>query len=149
MRIRIATTALGLTAAVLALPACSDRSGEANPASPSTARVGHHAGTGGETTALSAAELEARLLDENNLGTGYERKPQSTVRHADVTVLGCPALDELGGEAATGGSLDFPRKATASFTSRSGNGSEVSAWIHRVKVGLGTGKWEEVPADLG
>jgi hypothetical protein len=64
-----------------------------------------------------------RLLDESDLGEGYARKPEEPSRHDDVTVIGCPALEKLGSEAAVGGSLDFPRKAKASFTYAGGSDS--------------------------
>ncbi|MGW3660890.1 hypothetical protein ACWD6R_36910 [Streptomyces sp. NPDC005151] len=50
---------------------------------------------------MSSAALAKRLLDEHDLGEGYSRKPESTKRHDDVTVIGRPALAELG-EAAAG-----------------------------------------------
>jgi hypothetical protein len=125
VRVRIATTILGLTAVtVFTLPACSTHSNE--PRSVSSAGAGIPANNGQQTTPLSSAALEPLLLDESDLGAGYTRKPEGTTQHDDVTVLGCPALNQLGGDAATAGSLDFPRQAKASFTYTVGTSSEVS-----------------------
>ncbi|WP_326613369.1 hypothetical protein [Streptomyces scopuliridis] len=84
-----------------------------------------------------------RLLDENDLGTGYTRKPERPFGGDDVTVLGCPALDELGADAASGsaGGLDFPRCAKASFAHSSG--AEVTEELYSNAVGKlsdGTGR---------
>ncbi|MFI9755775.1 hypothetical protein [Streptomyces collinus] len=107
MRIRV-TLAIGLTAVtVLALPACSADTDEANPAP--SARSKKPATTGQTAAPLSSATLETRLLDERSLGMGYTRAPERPAQHDDVTVLGCPTLEALDGDAATGGSLDFPR----------------------------------------
>ncbi|OKI09383.1 hypothetical protein A6A06_01335 [Streptomyces sp. CB02923] len=127
MRVRVAT-ALGLTAlTVLALPACST---EAEPASTSSTHSRKQPGTADQHGApLPSAALDKRLLDVSDLGTGYTRKPERPAQHDDVTVLGCPALNGLGGDAATGGSLDFPRRAKATFTYGHG-GSEVSEELY-------------------
>ncbi|MEV7889456.1 hypothetical protein ACWD3I_45810 [Streptomyces sp. NPDC002817] len=79
---------------------------------------------------MSSAALAKRLLDEGDLGEGYARKAEQPGRHDDVTVTGCPALDDLGGDAAAGGSLGFPRRAKVSFTYASGTGSEVSEELY-------------------
>lgn len=47
-----------------------------------------------------------------------------------MTVIGCPALEQLGGDAATGGSLDFPNKAKASFLYSGDTGSEISEELY-------------------
>src|SRR5690606_11930632 len=65
---------------------------------------------------LSSAALESRLLGQSDLGSDYLPKPERPAQHDDVTVVGCPALSELGGDAATDGTLDFPHKAKADFT---------------------------------
>lgn len=122
MRVRVAT--------VLALPACSTDSSGAKPASSSAARAGNPADAGQKKTPLSSAALETRLPDEGDLGSGYRRKPERPSQHDDVTVLSCPALNELGGNAATGGSLDFPRQAKASFTYTGSSDSEVSEELY-------------------
>ncbi|RSS13979.1 hypothetical protein [Streptomyces sp. WAC08401] len=115
MRVRVATTALGITAALLAVPACStDTTGSKHQTSSS--RTGKPTEAAQEPAILSSASLESRLLDESDLGGGYLSKPEPPAQHDDVTVLGCPALSELGGDAATGGTLAFPHKAKADFT---------------------------------
>jgi hypothetical protein len=130
VRVRVAT-ALGLTAVtVLALPACSTDAGEAKPATSSAVRAGTPANGERQAASLSSAALEPLLLDESDLGSSYTRTPERPAQHDDVTVLGCPALDKLGGDAVTGGSLDFPRKAKASFTYSGGSDSEVSEELY-------------------
>ncbi|MFD5133992.1 hypothetical protein [Streptomyces olindensis] len=131
MRVRVATTVLGLTAVVLALPACSTNSNAAKSATSSATRAATSATPEGQTAPLSSAALETMLLDEGDLGTGYRRTPERLAQHDDITVLGCPALDNLGGDAATGGSLDFPRKAKVSFTyTGGGNSSAMSEELY-------------------
>ena len=131
MRVRVATTALALTAVtVLALPACSTYSSAGNPATSSVTRAATPATPKRQTAPLSSAALGPLLLDEGDLGSGYTRAPERPAQHDDVTVLGCPALDELGGDAATGGSLDFSRKAKASFTYTGGNSSAMSEELY-------------------
>ncbi|MEU4486631.1 hypothetical protein AB0H94_17390 [Streptomyces purpurascens] len=129
MRVRVATTALGITAALLALPACStDTTGTDHKAPSST--WAERPSVGVQTPAsLSSAALESRLLDQSNLGSGYLPKPESRAQHDDVTVIGCPALSELGGDAATGGTLAFPHKANAAFT-YGGSSSEISEELY-------------------
>ncbi|MFD5108996.1 hypothetical protein [Streptomyces cinereoruber] len=126
MRVRVATTALGITAALLAMPACSTG---AKPDTASSARTGKPTDATQKVVLLSSAALETRLLDESDLGSGYLRKPERPARHDDITVVGCPALSELGGDAATGGTLTFPRKAKATFT-YAGSTSEVSEELY-------------------
>ncbi|GHH95462.1 hypothetical protein [Streptomyces capillispiralis] len=116
MRVRVAITALGITAALLALPACSTDTTGAKHQTPSSARTGKLSGAVHKPAALSSAALESRLLDQSDLGSGYLSKSQRPAQHDDVTVIGCPALSELGGGAATGGTLTFPRKAKTAFT---------------------------------
>lgn len=119
MRHRTASTiVLGITAA-LALAACSPGAPEARPADSTPTRTHSPADNGRGDAVLSSPELASRLLGESDLGTGYTRKPERPAgSDDDVTVLGCPALDELGAEAATGsgGGLDFPHRAKAAFT---------------------------------
>ncbi|TQE30527.1 hypothetical protein Sipo8835_23160 [Streptomyces ipomoeae] len=144
MRVRVTTTVLGLTAVtVLALPACSTHSSEGKPAASSATRAGTPVNGERQTAPLSSAALERLLLDESDLGSGYTRTPQRPARHDDVTVLGCPALDKLGGAAATGGSLDFPREAKASFTYSGDSNSGVSEELYSDTAGKlsdGTGR---------
>ncbi|MFG2564699.1 hypothetical protein ACGFR6_04580 [Streptomyces sp. NPDC048567] len=125
MRVRVATTILGITAALLAVPACSADTAGTEPTTAPPARAAKPAS---DTTVLSSAALKTRLLDESDLGKGYLRKPERSAEHDDVTVIGCPALSELGGEAAIGGSLAFPRRAKMSFTY--GSSSEVSEELY-------------------
>lgn len=137
------TTALGLSAlTVLALAGCSTRTEPATTATSSSTSA-HQDGTAEASAPLSSAELKTRLLSESNLGEGYTRTPQPAVRHDDVTVIGCPALAELGGDTATGTSLSFPRKAKASFTYAGSSSSELSEELYsgsaaKLSQGIGT-----------
>ncbi|RYJ30553.1 putative secreted protein [Streptomyces sp. L-9-10] len=126
------TTALCLgTATVLVLTACSNGSARATDPTSFGSASGRQEGRNAPAAGpLSSAELTKRLLDEGDLGEGYARKAEQPGRHDDVTVTGCPALGELGGDAAAGGSLDFPRRAKVSFTYASGTGSEVSEELY-------------------
>ncbi|MFJ2021839.1 hypothetical protein [Streptomyces nodosus] len=129
MRVRVATTALGITAALLALPACStDTTGTKHQTS-SSSRTGKPSGAVQNPVALSSAALGSRLLDQSDLGSGYLPKPERPAQHDDVTVIGCPALSELGGDAATGGTLAFPHKAKADFT-YGNSSSEISEELY-------------------
>ncbi|MGW5868317.1 hypothetical protein ACWFRJ_39930 [Streptomyces sp. NPDC055239] len=117
MRVRIATTALGITAALLTVPACTTNTTGTKPDTTPSTRAGKPADAAQRATPLTSAALETRLLDQSDLGSGYLRKPERpAAQHDDVTVIGCPALNKLGGDAATGGTLTFPRKAKADFT---------------------------------
>ncbi|MGW3251401.1 hypothetical protein ACWDCX_12575 [Streptomyces fungicidicus] len=121
MRVRVAITALGITAALLAVPACSTDTTGSKHQTPSSRT--------GKPVALSSAALESRLLDPRDLGSGYLPKPERPAQHDDVTVIGCPALSELGGDAATGGTLAFPHKAKADFT-YGGSSSDISEELY-------------------
>ncbi|MFD4479471.1 hypothetical protein ACFWPU_25600 [Streptomyces sp. NPDC058471] len=116
MRVRVATTALGITAALLAVPACSTDTASDKPDTASSASPDRPAGAAQTAAPLTSTVLKTRLLDQSDLGSGYLRKQERTTQHDDVTVIGCPALSKLGGDAATGGSLAFPHKAKAAFT---------------------------------
>ncbi|WP_205613386.1 hypothetical protein [Streptomyces sp. S5] len=70
-----------------------------------------------------------RLLDPSDLGKGFLPKPCRPARHDDITVLGCRALSELGGDVATSGALDFPHKARADFT-YAGSSSGISEEVY-------------------
>lgn len=132
MRVRVATSALGFTAALLAVPACStDTTGSKHRTSSS--RTGTPTQAAQESAAFSSAALESRLLDSRDLGHGYLPKPERPVHHDDVTVIDCPALSELGGDAATGGTLAFPHKAKADFT-YGGSSSEFSEELYSDSV---------------
>ncbi|MER7778185.1 hypothetical protein ABTZ21_24810 [Streptomyces sp. NPDC096191] len=130
----LTTTALCLgTVSVLILTACSNGSTRAtDPTSSASASVsGRQEGRNGSAAEpLSSAALAKRLLDESNLGEGYARKAEQPSQHNDVAVTGCPAVGELSGDAAAGGSLDFPRRAKVSFTYANGTGSEVSEELY-------------------
>ncbi|MEV5843695.1 hypothetical protein AB0M32_17210 [Streptomyces sp. NPDC051985] len=129
MRVRVATTALGITAALLALPAGSTDAAGDQHKTPSAARTGKPSNGVQESAVLSSAALTSRLLDQSDLGSGYLPKPRRPAQHDDVTVIGCPALSELGGNAATAGTLAFPHKAKADFT-YSGSSSEISEELY-------------------
>ncbi|MFG2483422.1 hypothetical protein ACGFSI_11780 [Streptomyces virginiae] len=79
---------------------------------------------------MSSSALAGRLLAEADLGQEYTRKPEMTARHDDATVIGCPALEQLGGDAAAGGSLDFPNKAKIAFLYSGSTGSEISEELY-------------------
>lgn len=112
------TTVLSLSAlAVLTLAGCSHGSAvSSGPMSSPTVPVHSNGESAPGLAPLSATALAMRLLDESDLGGGYTHTPQRPARRDDVAVVGCPALAKLGGDAATGTSLAFPRKAKASFT---------------------------------
>ncbi|KQW17261.1 MULTISPECIES: hypothetical protein [unclassified Streptomyces] len=128
MRVRVATTVLGITAALLTVPACSTDTTGAKHATAASARTESPADTT-QAAPLTSAALKTRLLDQNDLGSGYLRKPERLTHHDDVTVIGCPALSELGGDAATGATLTFPRKAKTAFT-YGGSSSEFSEELY-------------------
>ncbi|AKA05133.1 hypothetical protein SAZ_23820 [Streptomyces noursei ZPM] len=126
------TTVVSLSAlAVLFLAGCSTGStSAADSTSSPSASVRQEGNNASAPAPLSSAALSKRLLDESDLGEGYTRKPEQPKRHDDVAVTGCPALDRLGGDAAAGGSLDFPRKAKASFTYAGGSDSAVAEELY-------------------
>ncbi len=133
MRVRATTTALGITAALLAMPACSTDTAGTKPDTAPPADTERPADTAQKAGVLSSAKLEARLLNGSDLGSGYLRKPERPAQHDDITVVGCPALSELGGDAATGGTLAFPRKANAAFT-YGGSSSEIDEELYSDSV---------------
>ncbi|MGW8452547.1 hypothetical protein [Streptomyces niveus] len=143
MRVRVSiSTVLGLTAA-LTLTACSPSGTEVRPAAGSSASTDTPAENDHDDSVLSSPELASRLLGESDLGDGYTRKPERpSGGDDDITVLGCPALEELGSDAATGsGGLDFPHRAKAAFT-YTGNG-EVTEELYSgagSKLSDGTGR---------
>ncbi|MGW4441983.1 hypothetical protein [Streptomyces sp. NPDC004682] len=143
MRVRVAATTFGITVALLAVPACSTSTTESSTGADPSSRARKQSTTVQNTPLLSSAALEARLLDERDLGSGYLREPEHPSRHDDVTVLGCPALNKLGGDAATGATLAFPRKAKTAFTYARGNNSEVSEELYSdspTKLSAGVGR---------
>ncbi|MGW1866165.1 hypothetical protein ACWCPS_11465 [Streptomyces mauvecolor] len=123
---RSTTTALGAVFAALALSGCASHAAPAGSAAPAH-RGG---GTPSASAPLSSAQLNQRLLNESDLGEGYIRKPEPARRDDDVTVIGCPALEKLGANAATGSGLDFTRKTKASFTYTGSSSSEIGEELY-------------------
>ncbi|MEU5148767.1 hypothetical protein AB0G42_16455 [Streptomyces yangpuensis] len=127
---RTRTIAIGLTVfPALAISGCSGSSpaGAASPLGELSGQPKPGASKAG--TPVSSAVLTERLLTEADLGKDYSRKPESAARHDDVTVIGCPALEQLGGDAAVG-SLDFPNKAKATFVYSGSTSSEVAEELY-------------------
>ncbi|GCD41819.1 hypothetical protein [Streptomyces paromomycinus] len=123
---RLRPTALFSLAAVSVL-AMSSCSATASTAAADKAAASPARSTGDKPASpLSAGQLQERLLTAADLGRGYTVKPVREARHEKVTVVGCPALEKLGGEAAAGGVLDFPRRASVSFAYTGEADSEVS-----------------------
>ncbi|MFI8204833.1 hypothetical protein [Streptomyces sp. NPDC085937] len=130
MRLRT-TTVLSLSVLiVLALTGCSTDSADSIDQTPSATVSVRPDGKSPASAPLSSAALAKRLLDESDLGEGYNRTPRRPAQHDDVTVIGCPALEKLGSEAAIGGSFDFPHQAKASFTYAGGSDSEVGEELY-------------------
>ncbi|MFD9483345.1 hypothetical protein ACFWBX_04955 [Streptomyces sp. NPDC059991] len=127
MRRHTMTTLVLIALASLALTGCSHGASGPSPAAASSPRG--ESGPAG-TEPLSSAALSKRLLTEKDLGESYVRKAEGTRHNDDVTVMGCPALAKLGGDADTGGSLAFPRKAKVAFTYGVGGTSEVSEELY-------------------
>ncbi|MEU9761250.1 hypothetical protein AB0D98_16170 [Streptomyces sp. NPDC047987] len=125
---RSTTIGLGLSAlcTTLALTSCAGHADSADSSAPA------HPGASTPTASgpLSSTQLNQLLLNENDLGTGYTRKPEVPRRSDDVTVIGCPALENLGGATAAGSGLDFARKAKASFTYTGSSTSEMSEELY-------------------
>ena len=122
MRLRTTATLSLSTLAVLALTGCSTDSAESiGPTSSATVSGRPYGESAPAPAPLSSAALAKRLLDASDLGEGYTPKPQQARPQDDVVVSGCPALEKLGGDAAVGDSLAFPRKAKASFTYAGGS----------------------------
>ncbi|MEU1073615.1 MULTISPECIES: hypothetical protein [unclassified Streptomyces] len=126
---RHSTTALVLTAlASLAFTGCSDDSSGSSEGSPAAASSPPDASRTAGPTPLPSAALDALLLSEQDLGEGYVRKAERAQQ--DVTVIGCPALERLGGNVASGGSLHLPRRAKTAFTYGAGGTSEMSEELY-------------------
>ncbi|MBC9714459.1 hypothetical protein H9Y04_18015 [Streptomyces sp. TRM66268-LWL] len=137
---RFTMTAVGLSSIciTLALTGCTSHADPAN----SSAIAHRGASSPTASVSLSSTQLNQRLLNESDLGEGYTRKPEPTRRNDDVTVIGCPALEKLGGDTATGSGLDFVHKAKASFT-YTGSTSEVNEELYSdspAKLSAGIGK---------
>ncbi|CAM5324021.1 hypothetical protein SAVIM338S_00808 [Streptomyces avidinii] len=99
----------------LALTGCSQAAAPSAPASSARAEAKSSDGSGVSAKPLTSAELGPRLLDLIDLGSDYRVKPETTSKHDDMAVVGCPALERLGSGPADG-SLDFPNQAKVSFT---------------------------------
>ncbi|MCG7207344.1 hypothetical protein [Streptomyces arenae] len=142
---RSTTLALGLGAVftVLTLTGCAG-SAEPTDASAASSTPAHRGGSRlSASTPLSSAQLNQRLLNENDLGEGYTLKAEPARRNDNIAVIGCPALDKLGGATATGAGLDFHRKSKASFTYTGSSSSEVSEELYSdsaAKLSTGIGK---------
>ncbi|MFD9068458.1 hypothetical protein [Streptomyces lasiicapitis] len=122
---RSTTTTLGAVFAALALTGCASHAAPAGSPAPA-----HRNGSTPSASApLSSAQLNQRLLNESDLGEGYNRKPEPA-RRDDVTVIGCPALEKLGANAATGSGLDFTRKTKVSFTYTGSSSSEIGEELY-------------------
>ncbi|MFJ6783640.1 hypothetical protein [Streptomyces yangpuensis] len=125
------TTLLGIAAsATLTLTACSTSS------TPGPGSAGSQHASGPSTTQrdkkaapLPADQLGPRLLDIVDMGSGYRVQPQEDSKHDDIAVVGCPALEKLGG-AAAGGSLGFPTQAKVTFAYSGSADSEVAEEIY-------------------
>ncbi|MFE0183401.1 hypothetical protein [Streptomyces olivaceus] len=131
MRLHTTTVRILSALAVLALAGCTTGSMPAHdPASSASAPTQQEGKHSPVPELLSSAALSKRLLDESDLGEGYTRKPQQPRPQDDVVVSGCPAPEKLGGDAAVGDSLAFPRRAKASFTYTGGSDSEVAEELY-------------------
>ncbi|MGW6458683.1 hypothetical protein ACWF94_22675 [Streptomyces sp. NPDC055078] len=134
MRRRSTTAVLGLTAlTLLTLPGCSTSNPSPVSATAAPARTAEPKAAPDDlkpADVLTSDQLRERLLDETDLGQGYTRKPERDPGRDDVTVIGCPPLDKLGGEAAAGGSLDFPHRAKAAFSDTGSGDSEVAEELY-------------------
>lgn len=127
---RRASAALSLIA--LAVAGCGNDSSISVPSDSAPAAAGRPTPTAEPARVpLTSAALTARLLDESDLGQGYSRQAKSdNSDRDDVTVIGCPALEKLGGDGAAGGKLDFPNSAKATFSYARGSGSEVAEELY-------------------
>ncbi|MFE4664578.1 hypothetical protein ACFRI7_32275 [Streptomyces sp. NPDC056716] len=144
---RSAPTALAVTAlAVLALSFFAADALSPAGTGPLPATATPHTSTVGTPPAsvLSSEQLRDRLLGESDLGRGYTLKPeQAAAERDDVTVIGCPALEHLGGQAGAGGPLAFPNRATAAFTHTGDSGGELSVELYSdtpARLAEGTGQ---------
>jgi len=120
MRLRTTTVLSLSTLAFLPLTGCSTGSASCTDAASSATPP---SGNASASALLSSAALAKRLLDKGDLGEDYTRMPQRPAAHDEVSVIGCPALEKLGADAATGDGLDFSRKAKESFAYDGGSAS--------------------------
>ncbi|WP_369173519.1 hypothetical protein AB5J49_38665 [Streptomyces sp. R28] len=123
----LSLSAVAVAVAVLALAGCSTGSTASSTQAASATTPSESASA---PAPLSSAALAKRLLDEGDLDEGFTRLPQRPAAHDDVTVIGCPELEKLGDEAATGAGLGFSRKAKVTFTYSAGGDSEVSEELY-------------------
>ncbi|MFD6250657.1 hypothetical protein [Streptomyces roseolus] len=133
---RRASASLSIAAlVVLSVSGCAKGSSPSAPPASAPAAAGKPAlAAKPAQDPLTSAVLFKRLLDETDLGQGYTRKKESGQGDRDdVTVIGCPALEKLGGGAA-GGDLDFPNSAKATFSYNRGTGSEVAEELYSDSV---------------
>ncbi|WP_282697812.1 hypothetical protein [Streptomyces sp. CC208A] len=141
MRRRASTTLSAALLATLTLSSCAGSNTAAGDPGSSPTAPGKPAPVAKPSVPLTSAALAGRLLDETDLGQGYTRKPETDSSRDDVTVIGCPALENLGGDAAAGGNLDFPNSAKATFAYTRGTDSEVAEELYsdtEDKLGPGT-----------
>ncbi|MFE5301678.1 hypothetical protein [Streptomyces sp. NPDC056632] len=141
MRRRASTTLSATVLAALTISGCSGSSATAGTTGSSPTAAAKLAPAAKPAALLTSAVLTERLLDESDLGQNYTRKPENGSNRDDVTVIGCPALEELGGDAAAGGSLDFPNSANATFAYTRSTDSEVAEELYSDtvdKLGPGT-----------
>ncbi|WP_329309238.1 hypothetical protein [Streptomyces microflavus] len=130
---RRASAALSLAALVaLSVSGCAKDSSAPAPSDSAPAAAGKPTVAPKATRPpLSSAALSERLLDESDLGQSYTRQATSdNSRRDDVTVIGCPALEKLGGDGAAGGALNFPNSAKATFSYTRGSDSEVAEELY-------------------
>ncbi|MFD3944979.1 hypothetical protein [Streptomyces sp. NPDC058579] len=130
---RRASAALSLAALVaLSVSGCAKDSSSPAPSDSAPAASGMRTPVAKPAQApLSSAALAQRLLNESDLGQGYTRQAKSdNSGRDDVTVIGCPALEKLGGDGAAGEDLDFPNSAKATFSYTRGSDSEVAEELY-------------------
>ncbi|GAA2254553.1 hypothetical protein GCM10010232_49600 [Streptomyces amakusaensis] len=135
-----ALSLLALSACSTSTPSASSTAG--NGPTPATTAPGRSEESR-SAPVLSSEQLRSRLLTPGELGEGYVPKPQRDAGRDDVTVIGCPALEKLGGEAGAGGSLGFPRRAKTAFTYTGSRDAELSTELYSdtpTKLSTGTGR---------
>ncbi|OEV03743.1 hypothetical protein AN219_37840 [Streptomyces nanshensis] len=126
---------LGLAAlSLLTITSCSHSSPNAPEGTAASAKSHSPARSAREAQptarVVSTGQLIERLLNAEDLGQGYTLKPGRPADHDDMTVIGCPALQKLGGDGAASGTLDFPHHAKATFTYAGGADSEVTEELY-------------------
>lgn len=109
------STTVTLTAVLLGIAATACRTPPHFEPSTTIAASDSSDATSPSQSSMSVTQLRGHLLTKADLGDGYDLAPPRAAHHDDVTIQGCPALDQLGVDP-PGSSLDFHRKVTASFT---------------------------------